>query len=77
MACVTVSALSYGQMVVVMKVNGAMIKRMVMENWSTLMETSTKDNGSTIRPKEWELTLTPTEPIMKVNGSTTSNTDTV
>jgi len=64
-------------MVVVMKVNGAMIKRMVMENWSTLMETSTKDNGSTIRPKEWELTLTPMEPIMKVNGSTTSNTDTV
>jgi len=64
-------------MVVVMKVNGAMIKQMVMENWSTLMETSTKDNGSTIRLKEWELTLTPTEPIMKVNGLTTSNTDTV
>ena len=44
-ACVTVLALSFGQMVVAMRVNGEMIKQMAKASLCTQMATSTRASG--------------------------------
>ena len=68
------SALNFGPMVLAMKVSGAMTKQTAKANLFTLMATSTKANGSTIKLRVKEPTAMPMAHIMRVHGSMISST---
>ena len=74
MACVTVSAPSFGPMAHATRVSGGTIRRMARASSCTLMEMCTRASGSMIRQREWALTRMLMELTMKDSGSTINST---
>lgn len=70
-----VMAFKFGPMAQGMKDIGKMTKQMELGNWSTQMGTNMKATGLMIRPKDRELILTQTVPIIGETGLMTSSTD--
>lgn len=65
--------IKYGRMALDMKDNGETIRLTAKENWSMLMETSTKANGVTTKHTGSAATDMQMAPLMKVNGKKTNS----
>lgn len=65
--------INFGQMVPVTKVNGLMIRQMVLGNYNMQMETYTRVNGVMTRPMARELIRMPTEHFTTETGWKTSS----